>query len=146
MTVAKRRAQLLWAGELVTVAEAQVTQARLWPEGRVPPRAKGLGLWEDPRQAQGWQAGLLRSVTWYLPAQNRVGQAGHRSIWQRTMVILQQVSAPAPHWPAPLCARSPGWGAYPAPSVIPSFMCLAIAHLLPSFLLENSYLCFKTQL
>ena len=49
----ERTAQLLWAVELVTVAEAQVTQAGLWPEGekpgRVPQREEGLGLWEEPR-------------------------------------------------------------------------------------------------
>lgn len=48
----ERTAQLLWA-EMVTVAEAQVTQAGLWPERekpeRVPQWEEGLGLWEEPR-------------------------------------------------------------------------------------------------
>lgn len=42
----KKGAQLLWAVELVMVAEAQVTQAGLWPEGEKPgrvPQGGGAG-------------------------------------------------------------------------------------------------------
>ena len=65
----ERTAQLLWAVELVTVAEAQVTQAGLWPEGekpeRVPQRQEGLGFGKspgDPRQAQCFQGWLVQRL------------------------------------------------------------------------------------
>lgn len=74
----ERTAQLLWAVELVTVAEAQVTQAGLWPEGekpeRVPQRQEGLGFGKspgDPRQAhcfQGWLVQRLAMVS--FPAES----------------------------------------------------------------------------
>lgn len=38
MTVTRRRAQLPWGVVLVTAAEAQVTQAGLWPEEEKPGR------------------------------------------------------------------------------------------------------------
>lgn len=89
MTVTKRRAQLLWAVEPVTVAEAQVTQAGLWPEGEQPGRegspgggtAEALGRAQvTPARLLAARAGLLRGFAWSLPHRSVSGQAGSTSV------------------------------------------------------------------
>lgn len=103
MTVTKRRAQLLWAVELVTAAEAQVTQAGLWPEGEKPGRecspgggvAEALGRAQvTPSRLKAARAGFLRHFTWSLPLQNCIWPGRKQEHLTKDMVILQQVSAP----------------------------------------------------
>lgn len=103
MTVTKRRARLLWAVELVTVAEAQVTPAGLWPEGEKPGRegspeggvAEALGRAQvTPARLKAARAGLLRPFTWSLPLQNCIWPGRKQERLTEDMVILQQVSAP----------------------------------------------------
>ena len=117
----ERTAQLLWA-ELVTVAEAQVTQAGLWPEGEKPERvpqgggeAGALGIARvTPGRLSVSRAGLLRGLLWSLPLQNRVWPGGQQEhLTKGNGDSSAGECFPPPHWHSSFYSRN-----NPAPTSI----------------------------